>query len=113
MVLGEFYKQFVEEGFDENGIINKFELRLPDNFNFGYDVIDAMAELFPDKKAMYWINERNEKHIFTLDDLRMDLGLEEETEAEKEEFHRKALLGWLKGYEWKYNNFLEMKKHLL
>lgn len=67
--------------------------------------VDEMPE---DEREEYY-----QKHRFTLDDLRMDLGLEEETEAEKEEFRRKALLGWLKGYEWKYNNYLEMKKHLL
>ena len=35
-----YYKRFVNEGFDENGVLNKFELACPDNFNFGYDIID-------------------------------------------------------------------------
>ncbi|MBO6141575.1 MAG: AMP-binding protein [Ruminococcus sp.] len=70
MILSDFYKQFVTEGFDENGIINKFELDLPENFNFAYDVIDGIADLFPDKVAMYWINEAGDKRTFTFSDLK-------------------------------------------
>ena len=43
-VIG-YYKNFVKEGFDENGILNKFELDCPDNFNFGYDIIDKYGEI--------------------------------------------------------------------
>ena len=39
-----YYKRFVKEGFDENGILNKFSLNCPDNFNFGYDIIDKYGE---------------------------------------------------------------------
>lgn len=70
MKLSDFYKQFVTEGFDENGIINKFELNLADNFNFAYDVIDGIADLFPEKTAMYWLSEKGEKRTFTFKDLK-------------------------------------------
>ena len=38
-----YYKRFVKEGFDENGILNKFEIDCPDNYNFGYDIIDKFG----------------------------------------------------------------------
>ena len=40
-----YYKKFVTEGFDENGILNKFEVNCPDNYNFGYDILDKSGEL--------------------------------------------------------------------
>lgn len=68
-VMSDFYKRFVNEAFDENGVLNKFELDLPDNFNFSYDVIDELAANVPDKTAMQWVNEKGEEHIFTYKDL--------------------------------------------
>ena len=69
-MLNDFYKQFVNEEFDENGVLSKFELSLPDNFNFSYDVIDALAEQEPDKVAILWANEKGEEHKFTYKDLK-------------------------------------------
>ena len=34
-----------------------FTIRVPDDFNFGYDVVDAWAELEPGKKALVWCND--------------------------------------------------------
>lgn len=49
---------------------NNFNINVPDNFNFAYDVIDAWAEAFPHKKAMCWINDEG-KHIdFTFNDFK-------------------------------------------
>jgi acetyl-CoA synthetase len=67
--MKNFYKRFVNEDFDNNGILNKFEINAPANFNFGYDVIDEIARLQPDKAAMIWVNETGEEHKFTYSDL--------------------------------------------
>ena len=69
-MINDFYKRFVNESFDENGILNKFELDLPDNFNFSYDVIDELAEIAPDKVAMLWVNEAGDEQSFTYKDLK-------------------------------------------
>ena len=50
--INEFYKRFVDEAYDENGVVCKFDLDLPDNYNFAYDVIDAIAALEPDRVAL-------------------------------------------------------------
>lgn len=63
--MNDFYKRFVDEGFDENGILNKFELKLPENFNFSYDVIDEIAKIEPNKIILHWINEAGDERIFT------------------------------------------------
>lgn len=60
-----YYKKFVNEGFDENGILNKFELNCPENFNFGYDIIDKYGELEPERPALRHIDLQENEHKFT------------------------------------------------
>ncbi len=60
-----YYKKFVNEEFDENGILSKFELNCPDNFNFGYDVIDKYGELEPCRPALRHIDLQENEHKFT------------------------------------------------
>lgn len=65
----DYYKKFVKEGFDENGILNKFEVDCPDNYNFGYDIIDKFAELDPGRPALKWTNVAGEKKELTYKEL--------------------------------------------
>ncbi len=63
------YKRFCKETIDENGRLLDIEFNYPDNFNFGYDVVDAIAAETPDKRAMVWCNTENEEHIFSFSDI--------------------------------------------
>jgi len=62
--------RYVEESFDENGILTDFKLHYPENFNFGYDIIDDIAVNDPDRRAMVWCNDRGEEHEFTFGDIK-------------------------------------------
>ena len=42
------YKQYCNEIVDENGRLQKLTLEYPDNFNFGYDVVNKIAETATD-----------------------------------------------------------------
>lgn len=64
------YRNFCRESFGPDGKLEKIELDFPKNFNFGYDVVDAIAEGEPDKTALVWCNTRNEEHAFTFSDIR-------------------------------------------
>ena len=64
------YQKFCKETIDENGALKSIELDYPENFNFGYDVVDVIAGETPDKKAMVWCNTENEEHIFTFSDIK-------------------------------------------
>ncbi len=64
------YKRFCTEVFDENGSLRKITLNFPDNFNFGYDVVDVIADETPDKKALVWCNTENAEHVFTFADIK-------------------------------------------
>lgn len=64
------YQNFCRETIDENGNLKSFRLNYPDRFNFGYDVVDAIAESEPNKRALVWCNTENEEHIFTFSDIK-------------------------------------------
>ena len=63
------YKQFCHEIVDENGALQRIALDYPDDFNFAYDVVDAIAQQTPDKQALVWCNTENKEHIFTFADI--------------------------------------------
>ena len=67
-MLERFLKQ-VEfssmEDFQKN-----LEFKVPDDFNFAIDVMDAWAEEKPDKLAMLWTNDKGEEIRFTFKDLK-------------------------------------------
>ena len=52
------------EDFFEN-----FKINVPDDFNFGYDVVDEWARVEPDKKALLWCNDEGEEREFTFTEI--------------------------------------------
>ncbi len=64
------YRQFCDEIFDEEGRLCKLKLKFSDNFNFGYDVVDKIADETPSKRALVWCNTEGEEHIFTFADIK-------------------------------------------
>ena len=62
--------RYVDETYDENGLLVKYDLHWPENFNFGYDVVDDIAANEPDRKVMVWCNPRGEERIFTFADIK-------------------------------------------
>lgn len=47
-----------------------YQLIVPENFNFGYDIVDAWAEKEPDKKALLWTNDKGECREFTFAEIK-------------------------------------------
>lgn len=64
------HKKYVNETYDQKGLLKTFSLNAPDDFNFAYDVVDEMARLEPNKTAMTWCNEKGEEHVFTFADIK-------------------------------------------
>lgn len=67
----QLYKNFCREEFDDNGNLTVFEPVYEENYNFGYDVVDKMAELAPDDTAVVWTNPEHEEKRFTFADISM------------------------------------------
>ncbi|NLL39928.1 MAG: AMP-binding protein [Clostridiales bacterium] len=61
--------RYVEETYDNSGVLTSFRLKYPENFNFGYDVVDDIGLNEPDRRAMVWCNPKGEKRIFTFGDI--------------------------------------------
>lgn len=59
------YKQYCSEVFDEKGRLQDMSLSYPDTFNFGYDVVDRLAEDHPEKRALVWCNVEGQEAFFT------------------------------------------------
>ncbi len=49
---------------------NNFKVKVPENFNFSYDIVDKYAQTEPDKVAMVWHNDEGETQIFTFGQLK-------------------------------------------
>ena len=64
------YKKFCREVFDADGRLTDISFHYPDNFNFGYDVVDAIAAETPDKRAMVWCNTEGDERTFTFSDIK-------------------------------------------
>ncbi len=64
------YKEYCTERIDDNGKLLSIDFHYPENFNFGYDVVDRIASETPDKRAMVWCNTESEEHFFSFDDIR-------------------------------------------
>lgn len=65
----QLYKNFCREEFDKDGNLTVFEPVYEGNYNFGYDVVDKMAELAPDDTAVVWTNPEHEEKRFTFADI--------------------------------------------
>jgi acetyl-CoA synthetase len=52
------------EDFKEN-----YKVNVPENFNFGYDVVDAWAEAEPEKMALVWCDDHGNEKKFTFTDI--------------------------------------------
>ncbi len=49
--------------------MNTFKIKVPENFNFAFDIVDEWAKQNPDKKALVWCDVKGEKAEFTFKEL--------------------------------------------
>lgn len=67
-MLEQFLNKTKFDSYDD--FMANFKVNVPDNFNFGYDVVDRWAEIEPDKKALLWTNDRGDMRQFTFGDIK-------------------------------------------
>lgn len=68
------YQKFIDVEEDENGTPTKIEFKNIDNFNFAYDIVDAMAKKEPNKLAMLHISGDGTERRFTFKDMQRGSG---------------------------------------
>ncbi len=63
------YTKYINETVNEKGRFKGASFNIPDNFNFGYDCIRAIAEKSPDKRAMMWVSAEGDEKTFSFSDI--------------------------------------------
>ncbi|HZJ83372.1 MAG TPA: AMP-binding protein [Clostridia bacterium] len=67
--MARLYKEFVNETLDKDGNVESVEFKKDKYYNFGYDVVDRLAQEKPDKMAMVWCNEAGDEKYITFKDM--------------------------------------------
>jgi acetyl-CoA synthetase len=63
MILDKYLKQTTFDSYQE--FRDKFEILIPENFNFAWDVVDEIALSTPGKTAMVWCDDKGNEATFT------------------------------------------------
>ena len=50
--------------------IKNYKVNIPEDFNFGFDIVDVYAKENPEKKALVWCNDYGEEKIFDFSDIK-------------------------------------------
>ncbi len=64
------YHKYIDAVEDENGTPTSIKFKNTDNFNFGFDLVDALADREPDKLAMLHISADKIERRFTFKDIK-------------------------------------------
>ncbi|WP_350456424.1 AMP-binding protein [Macellibacteroides fermentans] len=67
-MLERFVKQTTFES--QEDFIKNFKVIVPENFNFGYDVVDVWADEEPNRKALCWTNDKGDHVDFTFAEIK-------------------------------------------
>lgn len=59
------YQRFMSEELDANGVLKKVKFNIPDNFNFAYDCLDVLAQQYPDRVALVFVDRERHARNFT------------------------------------------------
>ncbi len=63
-------EKFVETTEDSEGRLQAIDFRNTDSFNFGFDIVDEIAEKYPDKLAMLHLDKFKNERRFTFKDIK-------------------------------------------
>jgi acetyl-CoA synthetase len=63
MLLDKYLSQTKFDSYEE--FIKKFKIKVPEQFNFGFDIVDEIAKKTPAKLAMVWCDDKGEEAVFT------------------------------------------------
>ena len=62
--------RYLEEEYGDDGILKSYRIKYPENYNFGYDIVDDIAINDPDRTAMVWDSCSGGEKKFTFADIK-------------------------------------------
>ena len=64
-------KYITTKHFDKyEDFVKNFKITVPENFNFGFDIVDEWAKQEPNKKALVWCDDKGLEKTFTFEDIK-------------------------------------------
>ncbi|HPE63094.1 MAG TPA: AMP-binding protein [Methanothrix sp.] len=69
-LLNRFVSRIDFESYED--FVDNFKIIVPENFNFAFDVVDAYADIDPDKIALVWCNDPGEEKIMTFGEMKRE-----------------------------------------
>lgn len=67
MLLDRFLPRIEFDSYED--FKQNYRVNVPENFNFGFDIVDEWAKQDEKKKALVWCNDHNEEKIFTFKEI--------------------------------------------
>jgi acetyl-CoA synthetase len=67
MILNTLLSRTEFESYED--FVAHYRVAVPDGFNFGFDVVDALAACDPGRRALVWCNDAGDERVFTMDDM--------------------------------------------
>ena len=55
---------------DEQDYLENFKIEIPENFNFGFDCVDVLAETEPDRRALIWDSDDGGEQVYSFADMK-------------------------------------------
>lgn len=68
MLLDRFLPRIEFDSYED--FKDNYKVNVPENFNFGFDIVDAWADSEPDKKALVWCDDHGGEKSFTFTDIK-------------------------------------------
>jgi acetyl-CoA synthetase len=67
MLLDRFLPRIEFDSYED--FRDNFTINVPEDFNFGFDIVDEWAKREPEKKALVWCNDNGEEKTFAFTDI--------------------------------------------
>ncbi len=63
-------EKFIDAVEDENGVLKNIDFKNTESFNFGFDIVDGIANAYPEKLAMLYVDKHHNEKRFTFADIK-------------------------------------------
>jgi len=68
--MRNIHLRYVDEKYDENGVLTDYGMTCPEDFNFAYDVVDDIAVNDPNRRALVWCDTHGNEKTMTFGEMK-------------------------------------------